>query len=117
MKPIDVDAVTMAFPAGIKHLMPPREQIEAYKSGWGGKLFNDWFFCGLKSLELMPKEGIDKSKALRHIRTIMGSFEPKHEHKEAAVALLLEEWFEPGKWECKPFDIPGSPAQNAVKHD
>lgn len=97
--PKDVDDVTMHF-GGIKGLMPPRESVPD-RFTWGDRLFNDWFYRGLKSIELTPKDGIDRDKAVRHIRTIMGSFEPKHEHKEAACAYLFELWFQPGKWEPK----------------
>ena len=103
-KPTEVNDVLMTFPAGIRHLMPKYEDIrDEYRLGgkWSNQLFSDWFFCGIKSADgLVAKEGIDKSKALRHIKTVMGSFEPKHEHKEAAVAFLLDKWFEPtSKWE------------------
>ncbi len=98
MKPIEVDDVSMAF-GGIKGLMPDRSQIPEefqfnHNDTWGKRLFNDWFYRGLTKLELTPKEGINEEMALRHIRTIMGSFEPKHEHKEEAVAYLLDLWFE-----------------------
>lgn len=98
MYPIaNVDDATVVFPASVRHLMPPQVDIPDEFKGMGrtrwNKLFNDWFFFGLESLELTPREGVDKSKALRHIRAVMGSFEPKHEHKEAAVAYLLNEWF------------------------
>jgi hypothetical protein len=36
---------------------------------------------------------VDTNKALAHIQCIMMSFEPKHEHKTAGVAFLLDEWF------------------------
>lgn len=102
MIPVEVDAATAAFPGSIRHLMPPRAALDSYSNGWGSRLFNDWFYSGLKSLELAPKEGIDKKKAMRHITTIMSSFEPKHEDKEAACGYLFEQWFEPGgKWERK----------------
>lgn len=102
MTPADVDAATAAFPGSIRHLMPSRAELNSYSSGWGRRLFNDWFYCGLKGIELAPKDGIDKARALRHIKAIMGSFEPKHEDKEAACALLFETWFEPSsKWERK----------------
>lgn len=100
--PAEVDAATAAFPASVRDLMPPRAELASYRSGWGSRLFNDWFYCGLKSIDLTPKEGINKAKALRHITAIMGSFEPKHEDKEAACSLLFETWFEPSsKWERK----------------
>jgi hypothetical protein len=100
--PKDVSDLDIAF-GGINGLMPAMDSIpkEFHRGAWSNKLFSDWFYAGLKSLELTPKEGIDKTKAMRHIRAIMGSFEPKHEHKEAAVAYLLDQWFEPGKWERK----------------
>lgn len=103
-QPKDVSQVDMVF-GQIDGLMPKYSTIEEYdrRDGWGHKLFTDWFYCGLKSLEMKPKEGIDKEKALRHIKAIMGSFEPKHEHKTAACAYLFEKWFESAKWERKEF--------------
>jgi hypothetical protein len=105
-QPTPIDAATAAFPAGVRELMPLQADIpdEIHRGRtWGNRLFNDWFFTGIKSLDgLMPKEGIDKTAALRHIRAVMGSWEPKHEHKESAVAYLFGKWFEPtSKWECK----------------
>lgn len=46
-----------------------------------------------------PEAGVDRYKALRHIHYILGSWEPKHEHKEAGAAFLFNEWFEDAKWE------------------
>lgn len=102
MTPQEVSDVDIAFPAHVSHLMPKYAEIpEQYKRGgsWGNKLFSDMFFNGVKGLELTPKKDIDPKKAIRHIKCILGSFEPKHEHKEAAIAMLLEEWFESAKWE------------------
>lgn len=65
------------------------------------KLFSQWFFLGLKKLEVTPKEGVDKEKALIAISAHMKSFEPKHEHKESGVAFLMSEWFEDAVWEVK----------------
>ena len=101
----EVSSVDMHFATAVKHLMPkpadiPKEFTHYQGTKWN-KLVSDWFFCGLASLELTPKEGVDKDKAMRHIMTIMGSFEPKHEDKEAACAFLLSEWFEDAKWTPK----------------
>jgi hypothetical protein len=52
--------------------------------------------------EIKPKEGVDVDKALRHIQAIMRSYQPKHEHKEAAVAYLLSQWFDDVTWTPKP---------------
>lgn len=73
------------------------EEFQQRKNIWQN-LVADWFFCGLKSLEMTPKDGVDKAKAIRHVKAIMGSFEPQHEHKEAACAYLLAEWFTDPKW-------------------
>lgn len=100
----EVTDVDMAFPASVKHLIPEEipKEFKHHRSTVWNKLFSDWFFFGLKSLELTPKEGVDKDKALRHIKCIMGSFEPKHEVKESAVAYLLSEWFIDPIWEAAP---------------
>lgn len=102
-QPEDVSNLDMAFGGKIENLLPPYNAIpEQFKNGvteWN-RFFSDMFFAGIKSLELTPREGIDQAKALRHIRTISASFEPKHEHKEAGVAYLMSLWFNPGgKWE------------------
>lgn len=105
MYPIkEISTATMAFPAYVSNLMPSYDEIPKEFKNWNNqtkwnRLFNDWFFGGLSKLELKPKEGVDQNKALRHIKAIMGSFEPKHEHKEAAVAFLFSEWFEDADWE------------------
>jgi len=85
----------LAFPANVSHMMPPREVLRGdfpNKREYE-RVFSDWFFNGLKSLEVTPREGVDKGKALAHIKCVMGSFEPAHEDKTAAVAFLLNEWF------------------------
>lgn len=96
MNPISVSNLDMAFPASVTRLMPP-DTFERYRSGNWPKQWepfvSQWFFRGADPKVLVPKEGVDKTSALRHIQCIMGSFEPKHEHKIAAVALLLDEWF------------------------
>lgn len=54
-------------------------------------LFSELFFSGGK---LNFKENLDESfveKALPYFKSLMGSFEPKHEHKEAICALILSE--------------------------
>lgn len=96
-EPMEVDPVFAAFPASVRHMMPDYKDIpEEFKRGrtkWN-ELVSTWFFRGLKNAQYKPKEGIDQKKALRHLKCIMGSWEPKHEHKEAAVAYLLSQWFE-----------------------
>jgi hypothetical protein len=96
--PTEVDDVTLAFPAQIRHLKPTWEEIPAEFKRHDGTpwntLFNKWFYSGLDATSLQEKPGIAKGTALRHVRAIAGSYEPKHEHKEAAVAYLMSLWFE-----------------------
>jgi hypothetical protein len=91
----EVTDLDIAF-GNVEHL-PKWDAIpEEFKRGntkWN-RLFNQCFFCGAKGLQLVPKEGVDAKKALRVIRACMGSFEPKHEHKEAGVAYLFSLWFD-----------------------
>jgi len=57
-------------------------------------LFSELFFNGGK---INFKKGLDedfKAKALPYLKSFMGSFEPKHEEKEAICALLLSELVE-----------------------
>lgn len=101
-KPSHVSDLDVAFPATVKHLMPSMDSIpQEFHNGstkWNN-LVSAWFFKGLTKLDMSPKDGIEKSDAMRHIKAIMGSFEPKHEHKEAACAYLLSKWFEDATWE------------------
>lgn len=97
MKPNEtLTDMDVAFPARVKHLMPPMADIPAeFHNGRGkwSKFQQDWFYSGLATLNLIPRDGIDLKIALRHLKAIQGSFEPKHEHKEAAVAYLASLWF------------------------
>jgi len=93
--PVDVDDVTLAFPASIvEKYMPAMKDIPAHIDRKWEDLISTWFFEGVSELKLTPKPGIDERKALRHIKAILGSFEPKHEHKEAAAAYLMSLWFD-----------------------
>lgn len=59
------------------------------------KLFGTIFFRGGK---VKFKDGLDesfKNKAWPYLRSFMGSFAPKHEHKQAICAMLLSELCEP----------------------
>lgn len=104
--PQEISKVQQVFPANIGPLMPPVEDIpeEFYdsfpKNKWVS-LFNDMFFTGLKSLDFEPMDNINPQAAMVHIRTIMGSYEPKHEYKAAAVAFLMSIWYKDVKWEKK----------------
>jgi len=104
LKPIPVSQVDLAFPAHAHRLMPPMEAIpEEFRHDgarsspvaekWLG-FQRQWFYKGLEGVKFARKEGIDAETAFRHLQCIQGSFQPKHEHKVAAVAYLASLWFE-----------------------
>jgi hypothetical protein len=104
MKPKVVSDVMMAFPANvIPDYLPPSMEIPdefwQYDDSWTNELFQDWFYGGLKDPKFYPKPGIDAEMAYRHIRAVMGSFQPKHEHKVAGCRYMLDTWFEKVEWE------------------
>lgn len=105
-KPTVIDDATFAFPANVvKTLMPAMADIpEEFKTGYTSSKWiqfqSDWFYRGITRTGLITREGVDKHTALRHLGAIQGSFEPKHEHKEAAVAYLASLWFtDDSTWE------------------
>lgn len=87
----------LAFGGRMKDLLPEYSTLPGnFRSGNDPftPLVNKWFFSGLEKKALKVKEGIDESDAWRHMKAIMGSFEPSHEHKTAGVAYLMSQWFE-----------------------
>jgi hypothetical protein len=100
-KPIEVSDLDMVFGTrAVADLMPPHAECAAAlnEMGRGGRPWREfqarWFFHGLPaSTAFKAVEGVDAAKALRHLKAIQGSFEPKHQHKEAAVAYLASLWF------------------------
>ena len=98
MLPIPVlTDVQMAFPAN-----PPLPDWATIPQEFreGRTPFNEiasrLFFQGgaLADYGLTPKPGVNLSEAVRALRACLGSFSPKHEHKEAGVAYMLSEWFD-----------------------
>ena len=78
--------------------MPEWKDIpEEFKNGntkWN-KLFSLVFYNLLPADSgVTPKEGVDALKVGRVLKSFMNSYAPKHEHKEAAAAYLMSEWFE-----------------------
>jgi hypothetical protein len=80
------------------HLMPAPEDIP--KKWWRGHtewnaLASAWFFKGVDpEASFLMKPGVNGETAYRHIRAILGSYQPRHEHKEAAVAYLCSMWMD-----------------------
>lgn len=98
--PVVLDDLTLAFPANALDLMPTREECKTglaelsdrNRRKWMG-FVSDWFFKGLPAeVSFKARRGIDAETAYRHLSAILGSFAPKHEHKEEAVAWLASRW-------------------------
>jgi hypothetical protein len=60
------------------------------------KYICNWFFNGMKEWPVAV-EGVHFKQAAAHIRVILGSWEPKHEHKIAGCAYLASLWFKEPK--------------------
>ena len=97
-RPVPVTDVQLAFPADVSELIPDWEDIPSEHKDPGGlysQEFSTWFFHGIApGTECHPVPGIDAREAFRHVVAIMRSFQPKHEHKEAACRYLMSLWFE-----------------------
>lgn len=96
-QPTLVSDVLLAFPGEVRHLMPSAITIPTnyFQSVEWRAWTSHWFFIGdpFPVWDIGIREGVDPNEALRHLRAIMGSYQPKHEHKEAAVAWLASRWF------------------------
>jgi hypothetical protein len=67
-------------------------------------------------VKFYPREGVDPEKAFRAIKATLGSFAPKHQHKEAAVAYMLSCWFAKVEdWKQPPDERPIAGAQRNPK--
>lgn len=98
-QPLVIDDVLYAFPGHVERLMPLWETIPApfrepnSHTEWN-QFVSDWFFLGWpEDRYLYSRPDVDSNAAFRHLHTILRSFEPKHEYKEAAVAWLMSRWF------------------------
>ena len=101
----EINRLDMAF-GKIDH-MPKYDSIPEEFKRWSGNPYADavssWFYSGAKphaggieidGVKFTAKPGVEAGKALAAIKAILGSFEPKHEHKTAGCAFLLHEWFD-----------------------
>lgn len=95
-QPTVVSDVQKAFPADLGALLPPLHVIPDEFKGNGGtwvRFAHRWFAHGFPERGLVRREGVDAETAYRHLMTVMRSYEPKHEHKMAAIAWLASLWF------------------------
>jgi len=95
-QPHEVSDITLAFPANLGDLLPSMEIIpeEFTRDNKWVEFQRQWFFYGWPKGGLVKNPDVDSELAYRHLRAIQESYEPKHEHKMAAVAWLASRWFE-----------------------
>jgi hypothetical protein len=102
-RPRKLDKLTVAFGSGAMSLLPPEDSIPDEFKHFNGtpwnRMVSRWFYSGLKGLKVTPREGIDVDDALDCLRCVIGSFEPKHGHKEAGAAYLCSLWFKDAQWD------------------
>lgn len=100
MKPNEnITQQDIAFgPKNLAQFLPAMGSIpkEFFKDSnpWN-KWISKWFFNGLKEFAVAV-EGVNFKDAHAHIKVILASFEPKHEHKIAGCAYLASMWFVEG---------------------
>jgi hypothetical protein len=97
----DVTGLDMAFGTvnGLPAYADVPDEFKRHNGTRWNEMFNRWFYSGLSGLSVIPRDGVDPDKALRHIKALMGSFEPKHEHKEAGCAYLMSRYFQSATWD------------------
>jgi hypothetical protein len=93
----EISDLDLAFAADALSWMPPMEEIpDEFKRGdtkWN-EIVRAWFFHGLPStVQFHTRNGVDPEAAFRAVSATLGSYAPKHEHKEAAAAYMLSCWF------------------------
>lgn len=93
--PIPVTKADTVFGGKCKDILPKWEDIpdefKAQSNPWC-QWQSNWFFHGLANNPI-PKEGTDGDLAMANLQCVQGSFEPKHQHKQAGVAYLASLWF------------------------
>jgi hypothetical protein len=86
------DGADAAFGARLQDYPP----MSAVPDGLGAyeRVMSSLFFLGgqLADHGLTIKAGLDRAQVMTAIRSLMCSFDPKHEHKTAVVAWALSEW-------------------------
>lgn len=100
--PHTFSTVDLAFPGNVvKNYMPQWDEIpdEFKRDPNSARSTADmWFFNQLLQTDPKPKfvsrPGIEANKAVVHIHVVLGSYEPRHEHKVAGAAMLIDLYFE-----------------------
>lgn len=96
-KPTETNTADQCFGCDTNKLLPAYTDIPAEFKNSDNKwhnFVNKWFFNGLsKDIVFSTKDGIDAKVAFLHVQACLKSWQPKHEHKTAGCAYLLNLWF------------------------
>lgn len=87
----------IAFGGNIDDLLPPLSYIpKEFSDGWTKwhQLAEDLFFGRPLKGTISERDGVDSSLAARHIRAVLNSYKPGHDHKISGAAFLLSKFFE-----------------------
>lgn len=97
----ELSDVDLAFGTtkGLPEYATVPDQFRRHKGTPWNELVSNMFFSGVKGLKFVPQPGVDPNRAYRHVRALLGSWEPKHEHKEAGVAYLMSQYFKSATWD------------------
>lgn len=93
--PKGLDAIDVVF--GVRPPLPAWDDIPGeFKCSRNeyARVASSLFFNGgrLSDFGLTIKDELDDGDVMRALRACLGSFDPKHEHKEAGVAYMLSQW-------------------------
>ena len=95
MMPAETSEAEVCF--GSDNIPSISDVPEPFKTDWHR---NEWcrvamkfFYKGGNVGEWVSVDGVNKATALAHFSAVLGSFEPKHEHKMAICGWMLSMWF------------------------
>jgi hypothetical protein len=72
--------------------VPEPFRSDYYSNEWC-KIAEGLFYAGGDVSEWVAIDGVDRDAAIAHFRSVLGSWEPKHEHKMAICGWMLSMWF------------------------
>lgn len=108
-KPVAVTDNDMVWGARTDELLPMwdelPEEFQKYNYNKYCSAASSMFFEGLAKSGVTVKPEFNEDEVLRHLLTILRSFQPKHEHKIAGVGYLISKW-------C---DLPADKGKDATK--
>lgn len=94
--PKEVDDALLAFPATVIGTLLPRwEDIPVEfreRQSIQCRRFEE-LLHGRGQLRVRIRENIDPQLAVRHLKAVLNSYEPKHEHKMAGACYLMSLWY------------------------